>query len=67
MIVYFQLVSYKENKMFLIEIVKGLFFKGGPIGTTDRNQAAIFADRGSAQKYAKDIDGSRIIEKGRKK
>jgi len=53
--------------MFLIEIVKGLFFKGGPIGTTDRNQAAIFADRGSAQKYAKDIDGSRIIEKGRKK
>jgi hypothetical protein len=53
--------------MFLIEIVKGLFFKGGPIGTTDKNQAALFADEYSAKKYAKDIDSSRVIKKGRKK
>jgi hypothetical protein len=53
--------------MFLIQIFKGMFFKGGPIGTTDRNQAAIFTDRDSAQKYAKDIDGSRIIEDKRRK
>lgn len=52
--------------MFLVEIFKGIFYSGEPKGTSDKNKAVLFADKSSAEKYAKDTDG-KVVEKKRGK
>lgn len=53
--------------MFLIEIIKGMFFSGnGSAGTSNRDQAVMFTDKESANKYARDLSGSKVVEKRKK-
>ena len=52
--------------MYVIQTEKNKFFTGGSGRTSDKDQAAQFIDKTSAEKYSKDIDGSKVIEKRKK-
>lgn len=52
--------------MYIVQIIKNLFFSGEPAGTTNKNLAVKFADKKAAETYAKSCGGI-VVESKRGK